>query len=407
MMRNRIFEQEDYRGRPERINPRSMAKTKRFFGTNPAFRRGEQDIERLMSDRFVDLVEKLSRATGIENLSSRQVVGVLMMDILTQTLPRIMRNESPHRGRLTQLAINVALDETEVDPNWFEIEATLGASPDAEGFNLGQMRQEIPSVSISMGLDDLTDDELLALEKHKRNIVNAMIQGMAKKGHYLFQKPEVKSQLDRLNPALYADYLKLMAFLDFQYFTMENLIELAEQNPNLGIAGKVTLQNNDDDEDGDESSDTKIVAQGIIFPILVHEIIKGIEEAKGRYWQTDVVIKQKVESEVDLFSNEPYQLRIGPKIVEKIRLALPDDLFEPENRGLINWFHIELYQLPADEFLEIIADVISTNPNDVSRAKRSFESLVRTAMVKKQEYENPGEEPDLDDDDFDLDELLR
>mgnify|MGYP007132603724 CR=1 FL=1 len=43
---------------------------------------------------------------------------------------------------------------------------------------------------------------------------------------------------------------------------------------------------NDEDEDeegGEEKPDTKIVAEGLIFPILCHEIIKGLEEAKGRH----------------------------------------------------------------------------------------------------------------------------
>jgi hypothetical protein len=82
----------------------------------------------------------------------------------------------------------------------------------------------------SFDLDDLTDEEILELEKHKRNIINALIQGAAKKGHYLFQKPEVKARLDAIDPSLYGDYLGIMAINDFIYFSMEQMIEHDESN---------------------------------------------------------------------------------------------------------------------------------------------------------------------------------
>jgi hypothetical protein len=79
-----------------------------------------------------------------------------------------------------------------------------------------------------------------------------------------------------------------MAVNDFMYFTMEQMIEMMSQT-GQGVAGKVELDPDADEEEGDEEggrrseSDTKIVAVGMIFPILCHEIIKGIEEAKGRH----------------------------------------------------------------------------------------------------------------------------
>ena len=73
---------------------------------------------------------------------------------------------------------------------------------------------------------NISAPEELELEKHKRNIINAIIQGAAKKGHYLFQKPDVKARLDAIDPSLYRDYLGIMAINDFMYFTMEQMIEM-------------------------------------------------------------------------------------------------------------------------------------------------------------------------------------
>jgi hypothetical protein len=276
---------------------------------------------------------------------------------------------------------------------------------------LETLQQKMPSFDI----EDLTDEEILELEKHKRNIINAIIQGAAKKGHYLFQKPEVKARLDAIDPSLYRDYLGIMAINDFMYFTMEQMIEMMSQT-GQGVAGKVELDDNDDEgeegeEGGEEKPDTVIRAFGAIFPILCHEIIKGVEEAKGRYGlPEDPEMRQKVQGQVDLLSNEPMQLRIGPEIVEKIRFALPDEMFEDENKGLINWFHIQLYQIPAEEFLEIIGNAISEDQSKVKKATQRFDEIMKEAQELKREYddykEESGSDSDDEDDDDDIDDFL-
>jgi hypothetical protein len=208
-----------------------------------------------------------------------------------------------------------------------------------------------------------------------------------------------------------------MAMNDFMYFTMEQMIEMMSQTGN-GVAGKVELGDSEDEEEGggeeggEGQSDTVIRAYGMMFPILCHEIIKGLEEAKGRYgYPKDENMARKVLNQTDLLSNEPMQLRIGPEIVEKIRFALPDEIFEPENKGLINWFHTSLYQIPAQEFLSIIGNALSDDESKVRKATQKFEEIMREAMELKSEYENykedeSGGSDDSDDsDDDDLDDM--
>ena len=101
------------------------------------------------------------------------------------------------------------------------------------------------------------------------------------------------------------------------------------------------------------------------------------------------------------------QLRIGPEIVERIRFSLPDEMFDSENKGLINWFHIILYQIPAKEFLQIIGDVISEDESKSKRAKSRFEDIMRQAKNMKEEFENYKEDNGDDSDDDDgLDDFL-
>jgi hypothetical protein len=419
-MAKKINEQIDYGNTPERMDPnleRKLASPEGLYATNPAMTKGPQDVQRLVSKRFQKVADKLREVTGIQDLSSRQVQGMVYQEMMRK-LPNIMRIESAHKDELIELAIEASLDEAEVPADWYQIEATLGM-PDTGNFRFepedeeeDEEEKEQPLEFPSFDVEDLTDEEILELEKHKRNIINAIIQGAAKKGHYLFQKPEIKSRLDAIDPSLYRDYLGIMAINDFMYFSMEQMIEMMSQT-GQGVAGKVELGDADEDEDGEEGesqSDTKIMATGMIFPILCHEIIKGLEEAKGRHGlPKEPGLRQKVQGQTDILSNEPMQLRIGPEIVEKIRFALPDKMYDQDNKGLINWFHILLYQIPAQEFLEIIGNAISEDSSKVRKATSRFEEIMKEAIQMKEEFENYKEEENIDsdeDEDDGLDDFL-
>ena len=426
-MAKKLKEQIDYGNRPERMDPnleRKLASPDSLYAKNPAMKKGAADVQRLVSQRFGKVADKLKEVTGNQNISSQRVQGMIYNEMLSK-LGNIMRIEAAHKEELEQLAVDACLEEQEVPEGVYQIEPHLGEQPDTSDFRYQPEEpeddeeeedddKENPQIP-SFDVEDLTDEEELELEKHKRNIINALIQGAAKKGHYLFQKPDVKAKLDEIDPSLYRDYLGIMAINDFMYFTMEQMIEMMSQT-GQGVAGKVSLEDADGDEgeeggeeggeENGEQPDTKIVAVGMIFPILCHEIIKGLEEAKGRHGHSqNKSIRDKVRGAVDVLSNEPMQLRIGPEIVEKLRHALPDSMFDDSNKGLINWFHILLYQIPAQEFLEIIGNAISEDASKVRKATARFEEIMKEAQTMKGEFEDYKEEEGIDSEDDEDDGL--
>lgn len=418
------LEQIDYGGRPERMDPKLEKKLKDpegLYSKNPVMKKGTKDVQRLVSSRFNKVAEKLRSVTGLDSLNANQVQRFYMQ--MMNNLPVIINIESNNREALQNLAVKASLDETEVPENWVKIIPELGSPIDTSNFRYepedteeeGDEEEKPPKMGFdsSFEIDDLTDEEQLELEKHKRNIINAIMQGAAKKGHYLFQKPSVKRELDRISPQLFPLYLAIMAVNDYMYFTAEDMIEMMSGS-GQGVAGKVELDPKDGEDGGEDGggedeneSNTVIKAQGLIFPILCHEIIKGIEESKARHGlPKDPSMREKVQKQVDLLSNEPMQLRIGPEIYEKIRLALPDEMYDDENRGLINWFQILLYQIPADDFLKIIGNAISEDDTIVKKATSKFDEIMREAKQMKQEFDDYREDNGSDDEDDDLDDFL-
>jgi hypothetical protein len=425
-MAKNVKEQLDYGNTPERMDPRlekKLASPESLYGSNPAMKKGPADVQRLVSQRFQKVADKLREVTGIQNLSSKQVQGMVYEEMMAK-LPTIIQIESRHKEELEELAKQASMEETEIPEGWVKIIAELGSRIDTSNFQMepkkdDEEKDEEPKLEIpSFDVDDLTDEEEFELEKHKRNIINAIIQGAAKKGHYVFQKPNIKERLNEIDPRLYSAYLGIMTINDFMYFTMEQMIEMMSQTGN-GVAGKVELdpddEDGDDGQEGEDESDTVIKAQGMIFPILCHEIIKGIEESKGRHGlPTSDTMRDRVKGAVDILPNEPMQLRIGPEISEKLRHALPDEMFEDSNKGLINWFHILLYQVPAQEFLDIIGNAISEDESKVKKATSRFKEIMKEAIQMRNEFENYKEENDSSDssnsndfeDDDDLDDFL-
>lgn len=426
-MSKKLKEQINYGDYPERMDPsleRKLRSPENLYGTNPAMKKGPEDVQRLVTARFKKVVDKLRQAKGLEKLTPAMIQRIYMEEM--SKLPTIMGIESQHQDALEKLAVESSLEETGTPSDRFQIVARLNRQPiDVSNFRYEpeeddeeeeQEENEKPMIP-SFEIEDLTPQEELELEKHKRNIVNAMVQGYAKKAHYLFQKPEVRAKLDEIDPRLYPAYLGIMAINDLLYFTSENMIEMMSQT-GQGVAGKVELDDADDEGsdqsgEGEEKPETKIIADGLIFPILSHELVKGIKGANAIFSHSkNPDIRRKVQQSVDVLSNEPMQLRIGPEIIERFRNLLPDALFDDTNKDLINWFEIELYQVPAREFLQdIIAHVVSDDKSKNALATKKFEELMKKAMELKSEYdqykaEQGDQDGSDDDDDDDLDDFL-
>jgi hypothetical protein len=395
----------DYGDYPERMDPsleRKLGSPESLYAKNPAFRKGAADVERMAGKRFKEVVDRVRDAFDQPNLSSdqvrRQIMGQMMM--LTQ---RIMSIENEHNEELVDLALELSLEETGTPKEWYQYDLTLGGRPPStQGFQMKAKDKPKFEIPTSFDIDVETDEEQFQSEVDKRNIINLIIQGEAKKGHYSFLKPSFMSAIEDIDPQLPTLYRQVMAANDLLYFTMEQMIEMMSQTGS-GVAGKMKLEDADEDEDGggdEDSPDTKIVASGMIFPILLHEIIKGLEEAPSRaqFAEMDPERAANVMGQTDILSNEPMQLRLGPAVIEQIKFVLPDEMFD--NPTLNPWFKRELYKIPAKEFLEVIGDAISEDSRENDKAKRRFMEIMRAAQEAKKEYDdyNAGkDQEDMDD----------
>ena len=125
-MSKKLKEQLDYGNRPERMDPsleRKLASPDSLYAQNPALKKGVADVQRLVSQRFGKVADKLKEVTGIQNINSKQIQQMIYMEQMAK-LQNIMRIEAAHKDELIQLAIDASLEEGEVPEGWYQIEGT-------------------------------------------------------------------------------------------------------------------------------------------------------------------------------------------------------------------------------------------------------------------------------------------
>ena len=423
----------DYGDYEERMHPRSQAKVEDpegIYAKNRAFRKGVSDVERVAGKRFKEIVDYVKRYYGTDrNLTDPQVKLSIQMAQM-EAVRQVMGIEPEHREQLRDLAVEIAAKEE----GWLPyaksmeqaIEDGLVAKEEKQGGveyqfdfiniltflgeqridpNMFQMKPKEPKKlelpkNFSFDIDELTPEEERQLEIEKRHVINALIQGKGKRGQFAYQM--FKNRLDEIDPRLYDLYNKIMGANDLMYFTDQDLIEALGGNA-AGAAGKMD-PDEDEDEDGggDEEENDTYFANGVIFPILLHELFKvfSVPTSQSQWDDVDPGIAQDVVDKTDSMENEPMNFRVGGELVRKLRTLLPDDLIlVPENRVYMPFFEQVLYAVPAEDFLKnIIANVVSEDKEDNNKAKRRFEEIYKKAKSEYEKYKGDGGDDDYEDD---------
>ena len=205
--------------------------------------------------------------------------------------------------------------------------------------------------------------EELEMEVDKRRVINALMQGAAKKGHYIFHM--VADELDALDPRLMGLYGKLMSLADFQYWIIPDSV----MGGQIGGVEKIEWRKAEKPEDKDEENDMEridveegddipvVVAKAWIFPLLVHELIKGTLELSAINWADDHLDfeeQKEVIEKADTPEGEIWGMRLGPGMWEKFL-----ECIDSENYDIKQWLFRELTKLPATQFHEFMIEILS------------------------------------------------
>jgi hypothetical protein len=362
--------------------------------------------EKIASKRFKDVVEKVKRYTGQEDVSSQNALMGLQMAMMG-AVRDVFDIQSQNKEYLENLAVDLVRKEMGVRPDQVQYDAKLVGMGEIgmEGFSKQGEEPEEEEIEQNFqqqedDLDDfITAFERYDIEKAKRRFINALIQGSSKKGHYMFEL--VKDELDRLDPRLLNLYGVLMSVNDLLYWVLPDQV-MDNMMGQGGIAGK--------EEVDIETDPPTVKARGVFFPVLVHELIKGTMEILGTQGLPDDPKQaEMVMASTDTLVNEIWDLRLGPVLWEKFIQAYPEKLFDEDKRWIQNYLFARFSALTAEEFFKLAKAILRGDAKATQVLDRMVTEIVDhlNETHDDEDYSSDDEsDSDVDSpDDDDLDDL--
>ena len=282
---------------------------------------------------------------GKSGESLRQMLGnKSLMQTLTRSqalLGEIIDAEDGYRDELEMVAAQMVTDA-------YPIIDYANIKIDAKIVGMGDL--DIQTGEGEISLDDMPETK--ETEKAKRRIINGITQGASIRGAFGFML--FKEYLDQINPELVDKYGEILK-LAFGIYDDENAIAMMLSM----LAQGQKMQGGESEMEYDEENDQFVIkARAICFPMLVHEIVKGLYEIVGTEgFGPDKEKNKAIVGAVDKLSNEPNDLRFGKFLYDAISKIYNDsDIDDARVREL---FFAELYKLSDEDFFPFVENAIN------------------------------------------------
>jgi len=379
----------DYEG-PERMAgdvERKITGKQTPFHNFPAMPEMDRDfVELISSKRFKDSVEKVRMAMGdTRTIQGGNALMQLMMTV-GQAMQRLVMIQAQNKEELEALAVKLVKDEMGIPEGAMQFDAQLVMQPmgAAEGM---KTEPEMPSEE---EVEELMGDmESFNLERAKRRMINSLIQGAAFKGGHMYNL--VRNEINQMNPQLMNLYAVTQALMEHAYWIFPDM---------EGMAGGGGGQMGQSEFDPETDPPT-VKARAVTFPLLVHELVKGVYEVFGTHGLPDDPRQaEMVLSAEDSLPSEIWDSRLGPVFWEKFVATYPMELFDDDMKHIQHYLFMRFSSLDAKQFMNLAKKILSGDKEGQMIIQQMVDEIVKE--LKEQEYKDAmGYDDDDDDDDLD------
>lgn len=318
----------------------------------------DEFIQKLGSQQFKDIVDKVKKYTQREDVDERQLVSLSI-----SAFNKIKEIEDEHKPQLEKLAVDMAKYDFNIPEGKIEFDAKI-----SDDLDVGREIEyfEKPEEISPEILSTFKNKESFESSVKKRRMVNALTVGMATKGHYMFHLAD--KQLKKIHPDLINLYGTTMSLAELGYWVIPDELHIrvgkGEFGPQL-VGGKVRV-----DLSGKKP---KIIARAKIFSALVHEVIKGIMEIMSiNSLPINYEKSKEVKRHADYMGVESRDIRYGPKIWEKFIESIPDDSLD-----IKSYIYSYVINLRSNEFNKLMQEIISGSSTGKEQMKRIANEIKR------------------------------
>ena len=384
----------DYEG-PERMAgdvERKILGKQTPYSNFPAMPKMDRDfVELVSSKRFKDSVEKVRMAMGdTRTIQGGNALMQLMMTV-GQAMQRLVMIQAQNKEELEGLAVQLVKDELGIPDGAMQFDAQLVMQPmgAAEG-----MKSE-PEMPSEEEVEELMGDiENFNLERAKRRFINSLIQGAAFKGGHMYNL--VRDEINDINPQLMNLYAVTQSLMEHAYWIFPDM---------EGMAGSGGGQMGQSEFDAETDPPT-VKARAVTFPLLVHELVKGVYEVFGTHGLPDDPRQaEMVLGAEDSLPAEIWDSRLGPVFWEKFVNAYPMELFDEDKKHIQHYLFMRFSSLSAEEFMRVAKLILSDDLKGQQYIQGMVDNIVKE--LKDQEYRDAMGDEDEDEgyDDVDLSDL--
>ena len=383
----------DYEG-PERMSrdvERKITGKQTPYHGFPAIPNMDRDfIEIISSKRFKDSVEKVRMAMGDTRVIQGGNSFMQLMMTVGQAMGRLVMIQMQNKKQLEDLAIELVKNELGIPEGAMQFKAELvGQSMSAaEGM---QSKPELPSEEEVE--EFIGDMEAFDLERQKRRFINSLIQGAAFKGGHMYNL--VRNEINDINPQLMDLYAVTQSLMEHAYWIFPDMEKMA-------ASGGGQMGQSEVDEETDPPT---VKATAVTFPLLVHELVKGVYEIFGTHGLPDDPRQQEMILKAeDTLPAEIWDSRLGPIFWEKFVATYPMELFDEDKKHIQHYLFMRFSALSAEEFMRVAKMILKGDPQGQKFIERMVDDITRD--LKDQHYrEAMGDEDDEDFGDVDLSDL--
>jgi hypothetical protein len=233
------------------------------------------------------------------------------------------------------------------------------------------------------------DIENFNLEREKRRFINSLIQGAAFKGGHMYNL--VKNEINDINPQLMNLYAVTQSLMEHAYWIFPNM---------EGMAGGGGGQMGQSEVD-EETDPPTVSAKAVTFPLLVHELVKGVYEIFGSHGLPDDPRQQEmILNAEDTLPAEIWDSRLGPIFWEKFMASYPIELFDEDKKHIQHYLFMRFSALNAEEFMKVSKMILKGDPLGQQFIQGMVNEIVKDLKDKDYKDAMGYDEDDEDDDDL-------
>lgn len=331
----------------------SIENGKTIFGNNPMFKLGNAFLKKASVSQFESARDMLKKMGQIDSVDAKTVEEAFKKIVL-----RCQEIERDNKDALEKIASNYVIDLFSVPDDTVKIETRL--VDEIEGGDPISPVEPFDG-DVDFELADVNDLNSVDAEASKRQFLNAINMGAGMRMSenirgYLDDLYDIDSRLPQL-------YKEAIALNNYMIFKSEDLGITDKTRNQIGLV---------EVKYGGQDELVTISAQGVIFPILLCELIRGFMELFSAHGLPKDYSRAKyVMSKTDFLKAEPWQMRVGPYMWNVFT-----EYFEDSDTSDMPYIYQTLSKLKPEVFFDVISEMFAKTAKGKMYAKKLFDKAL-------------------------------